>query len=292
MDGERVVQVRKVVMKLDGKVALITGSTDGVGRVVAQGLAAAGARILIQAATPKEANVWSPRSERPAAALNSCRLIWLACRSATPRRYRSASGKRLDILVNNAGIGTAGTERLTSIDGHELRFAINYLAGFLLTHLLLPLIKTSTPARIVNVSSAGQQAIDFDDVMLMRGFSGRRAYCQSKLAQIMFTIDLAQELDGSGVIVNALHPATYMNTSMVRRAGVTPMSSVEEGAEAILNLAASPGMEGRSGRYFNGLREARADGQTYDETARRRLRAISLELTGLVATGNDGAPRR
>jgi NAD(P)-dependent dehydrogenase (short-subunit alcohol dehydrogenase family) len=186
---------------------------------------------------------------------------------------------RLDILINNAGIGTAGASRQTSADGHELRFAVNYLAGFLLTRLLLPLIKASAPARIVNVSSAGQQALDFNDVMLTRDYSGRRAYCQSKLAQIMFTIDLAQELADTGVTVNALHPATYMDTAMVRRAGVSPISSVDEGAEAILNLAASPGLATSSGRYFNGLREARADPQAYDEAARRRLMEISLELT-------------
>jgi NAD(P)-dependent dehydrogenase (short-subunit alcohol dehydrogenase family) len=190
---------------------------------------------------------------------------------------------RLDLLVNNAGIGTAGASRQVSADGHELRFAVNYLAGFLLTHLLLPLIKKSAPARIVNVSSAGQQAIDFADVMLTRGYSGGRAYCQSKLAQIMFTVDLAGELRGSDVIVNCLHPATYMNTAMVRRAGVTPMSTVEQGAEAILNLAVGPALEGRSGLYFNGLREARADPQAYDPTARQRLRTLSLELTGLQA---------
>jgi NAD(P)-dependent dehydrogenase (short-subunit alcohol dehydrogenase family) len=115
--------------------------------------------------------------------------------------------------------------------------------------------------------------------MLMRGYSGRRAYCQSKLAQIMFTIDLAQELAGTSVIVNALHPATYMDTAMVRRAGVTPMSSVDEGAEAILNLAASPDLAACSGRYFNGMREARADPQAYDGAARRRLMEISRELT-------------
>ena len=132
---------------------------------------------------------------------------------------------------------------------------MNYLAGFLLTDLLLPLIKQSAPARIVNVSSLGQQAIDFADVMLTRGYSGSRAYCQSKLAQIMFTIDLAHELEGSGVTVNALHPATYMDTTMVRQSGVTPISSVEEGAEAILKLATSLGLDGRSGLFFNGLRE-------------------------------------
>lgn len=187
---------------------------------------------------------------------------------------------RLDILINNAGIGTAGAQRQTSRDGHELRFAVNYLAGFLLTHRLLPLLRASAPARIVNVSSAGQQAIEFDDVMLNRGYSGARAYCQSKLAQIMFTVDLAHELDGSGVTAHALHPATYMNTTMVRRAGVTPLSTVEQGAGAIVNLATSPALAGLSGRYFNGLREARAIAQAYDVEARRRLRAISLELTG------------
>ncbi len=192
---------------------------------------------------------------------------------------------RLDILINNAGIGRGADQatRQTSADGYELRFAVNYLAGFLLTELLLPLIKQSAPARIVNVSSLGQQAIDFADVMLTHGYSGSRAYCQSKLAQIMFTIDLARELAGTGVRVNALHPATYMNTTMVRQSGVTPVSSVEEGADAILNLATSAAMAGRSGLYFNGRREARADAQAYDATARQRLNTLSLELAGLAA---------
>ena len=150
--------------------------------------------------------------------------------------------------------------------------------------LLLPLIKNSAPARIVNVSSAGQRPIDFGDVM-PRGYSGARAYCQSKLAQIMFTIDLAAALKGTGVTVTCLHPATYnyMDTSMVRRAGVTPVSSVEEGAQAILNLATSPAVEGQTGLYFNGLREAKAQAQAYDPEARRRLQALSLELTRLPA---------
>ena len=139
------------------------------------------------------------------------------------------------------------------------------------------------------MASAGQQPINFADIMLTRGYSGTRAYCQSKLAQIMFTVDLAGELHGTGVTVNALHPATYMDTTMVRRAGITPSSSVERGAEAILNLATSPGLEGRSGLYFNGLREARADGQAYDAKARQRLREISLELTGLSSTATVSA---
>ena len=192
--------------------------------------------------------------------------------------------ERLELLINNAGVGSGGSQgaRQTSADGYELRFAVNYLAGFLLAHLLLPLIKESAPARIVNVSSLGQQAIEFDDVMLTRGYSGSRAYCQSKLAQIMFTIDLADELKGTGVTVNALHPATYMNTTMVRLSGVTPISSVEEGADAILKLAVSPQVEGQSGLYFNGQREARADAQAYDAKARRQLKALSYEFAGLA----------
>jgi NAD(P)-dependent dehydrogenase (short-subunit alcohol dehydrogenase family) len=190
---------------------------------------------------------------------------------------------RLNLLVNNAGIGRGGADakRETSANGHELRFAVNYLAGFLLTYLLLPFVKDSAPARIVNVSSAGQQEIDFDDVMLTKGYSGIRAYRQSKLAQIMFTIDLARELGGTGVTVTTLHPATYMDTGMVRASGITPTSSVDEGADAIMNLAVGEAGAKHSGGYFNGLREARALAQAYDEEARRRLREISLELTGL-----------
>jgi len=130
---------------------------------------------------------------------------------------------------------------------------------------------------------AGQPPIDFGDVMLTRGYSGTRAYCQSKLAQIMFTIDLGAALEGTGVTVTCLHPATYMDTSMVRRAGVRPLSTVEEGARAILNLATSPAVEGQTGLYFNGLHEAKAQAQAYDPDARRQLRELSLELTGVSA---------
>jgi NAD(P)-dependent dehydrogenase (short-subunit alcohol dehydrogenase family) len=269
--------------RLNGKTALVTGSTDGVGRLVAKRLGEAGARVLTHGrdrergehvvAAIKEGGGTAEFLAADLSALAEVRRLAEAVQQRTDR---------LDILINNAGIGTGGSgaPRQTSADGHELRFAVNYLAGFLLTRLLLPLIKQSAPARIVNVASAGQQAIDFTDVMLTRGYSGTQAYCQSKLAQIMFTFDLAGELHGTGITVNALHPATYMDTTMVRRAGITPSSSVEKGAEAILNLATSPALKGRSGLYFNGLREARADGQVYDAKARQRLKAISLELTG------------
>ncbi len=194
---------------------------------------------------------------------------------------------RLDLLINNAGIGAGGSgaRRQVNAAGVELRFAVNYLAGFALTLRLLPLIRRSAPARIVNVASVGQQAIDFDDVMLERGYSGGRAYMQSKLAQIMFTFDLAARLKGTGVTVNGLHPATYMTTTMVRQAGATPLSTVEEGGEAILQLAQSPTVEGRSSLYFNGLEESRANAQAYDAKARARLWALSLKLAGLTDEG-------
>jgi NAD(P)-dependent dehydrogenase (short-subunit alcohol dehydrogenase family) len=158
---------------------------------------------------------------------------------------------------------------------------VNYLSGFLLAHLLLPLLKASAPSRIVNVASLGQHPIDFDDVMLTKGYTGSRAYAQSKLAQIMFTIDLARELEGSGVTVNSLHPATYMNTTMVREGGITPISTVEQGGNAILHLAAGDDVADKTGLFFNGMREAPANPQAYDAAARGRLHDLSLELTGL-----------
>ena len=191
---------------------------------------------------------------------------------------------RLDVLINNAGIGSGGSagKRETSQDGHELRFAVNYLAGFLLTRVLLSLLMLGKPTRIVNVSSLGQHPIDFDDVMLTRGYSGSRAYAQSKLAQIMFTFDLARELDPGTVTANCLHPATYMATTMVWQSGVTPIRTVEEGAEAILNLAVTDELGGRSGQFYNGLRPSKANPQAYDDDARERLRVLSSQLVGLT----------
>ena len=187
--------------KLSGKTALVTGSTDGVGRLVARKLGQAGARVLVHGRDAE-------RGARVVAEIEASggAATFLAADLSSPEEVRRLAGAvqatvgRLEILINNAGIGTAGP-RQTSAEGFELRFTVNYLAGFLLTLLLLPLIKNSAPARIVNVSSAGQQPIDFDDVMLTRGYSGARAYCQSKLAQIMFTIDLGAALEGTGVTV-------------------------------------------------------------------------------------------
>ena len=274
-------------MNMAGKTALVTGSTDGVGRYVAARLAAAGAKVLIHGRDRARAETLAEEIKRQG---HGEAVFYQADLSSLSEARQLAQAviaghQRLDLFISNAGIGSQnqGPQRQTSADGHELRFAVNYLSGFLLAHLLLPLLKASAPSRIVNVASLGQHPIDFDDVMIARGYSGSRAYAQSKLAQIMFTIDLANELKGSGVTVNSLHPATYMNTTMVRAGGITPISTVEQGGEAILHLAVGDDMAGKSGLFFNGVQQARANPQAYDETARGLLRALSLKLTGLSA---------
>ncbi len=273
-------------MNVDGKTILVTGSTDGVGRYVAGKLAAAGAKVLIHGRDENRAKTLVDEIKR---AGRGSAMFYQADLSSLAGARRLAEAviadhRRLDVFVSNAGIGSrsGGAGRAESADGYELRFAVNYLSGFLLAHLLLPLLNASAPSRIVNVASLGQHPIDFDDVMLTKDYSGSRAYAQSKLAQIMFTIDLARELQGAGVTVNSLHPATYMNTTMVREGGITPMSTVEQGGDAILHLVTGDDVKGKSGLFFNGMWEAQAHAQAYDPAARKRLHDLSLELTGLA----------
>jgi NAD(P)-dependent dehydrogenase (short-subunit alcohol dehydrogenase family) len=260
---------------------LITGATDGLGKGLAQELAETGAELLLHGRDDAKGR---QTIEEIRSRTGNDKLHWYRADFASLADVRDLArsvareNDRLDVLVNNAGIGTSGPDgggRMESRDGYELRFAVNYLAGFLLTRLLQPLIVRSAPARIVNVSSAGQAPIDFDDVMLERSYNGVQAYCQSKLAQVMFTFDLAEELRDTGVTVTALHPATFMPTNMVRAAGVTPTSTLDEGVQAVLRLVAAPDLEGVTARYFNGQREATADPQAYDVGAVGRLRELS-----------------
>jgi NAD(P)-dependent dehydrogenase (short-subunit alcohol dehydrogenase family) len=268
---------------LDEQTILVTGATDGLGRALAGELAARGATVLVHGRDEaKGRDAIGEIRDRT----GSDRLHWIRADLASlDEAYELAEevargSDRLDVLVNNAGIGTSegGGRRMESRDGHELRFAVNYLAGFLLTRLLVPLLERSAPARIVNVSSAGQAPIDFDDVMLERGYDGVQAYCQSKLAQVMLTFDLADELTASGVTATCLHPATYMPTKMVRESGVTPVSSLEQGLHATLRLVADPELDGVTGKYFNGTRESSPHPQANDPDARRRLRELSERL--------------
>jgi NAD(P)-dependent dehydrogenase (short-subunit alcohol dehydrogenase family) len=262
---------------------LVTGATDGLGRRVARELAGMGDVVLLHGRNPErlEATLEELRKETGSEKLGT----YLADLSSLGEVRGLAEQvlsehDRLDVLINNAGVIVR--EREESRDGHELTFAVNYLSHFLLTGLLLPLLRNSAPSRIVNVASAGQSPIGFDDPMLERGYDAMGAYTRSKLAQVMFTFELAGRLSGTGVAVNALHPASLMDTKMVRGTFGYTMSTVEEGAEAVVRLAASPELEGVTGRYFDGTREARANRQAYDLQARRRLWALSEELCGSV----------
>jgi NAD(P)-dependent dehydrogenase (short-subunit alcohol dehydrogenase family) len=272
---------------------LVTGATDGLGRRVADELAAGGARVLLHGRD-------DGRGERALKEIESQTgneaLGWYRADLASLREVRAlaervaAEHDRLDVLVNNAGVGTTYPgegKRLTSEDGHELRFAVNYLAPFLLTELLRPLLVGSAPARIVNVSSAGQAPVDFEDVMLERRYDGVRAYCQSKLALIMLTFDLAEALRDTGVTATCLHPGTYMPTKMVLAAGISPIDSLETGVQATMRLIADPELEGVTGRYFDRLEESHALPQAYDVEARDRLRTLSERLVGLAV--GDGS---
>lgn len=266
----------------DQQVILITGSTGGLGREVARRLASQGAHVIIHGRNQERG--MEMVAEIEGEGKGSARFY--AADFASLDQIRSFAEAilrdydRLDVLVNNAGVGSTPNERLLSEDGHEYRFQVNYLAGFLLTHMLLPRLLASTPSRIINVSSIAQRPIDFDDVMLEHNFSGGRAYAQSKLAQVMFTFDLHEQLQGTGVMVNCLHPATMMPTGMVLRSGARPRATIDEGADAVMQLVVSTEVEG--GQYFRGLDPARANNQAYDREARARLKRLSEELTGVI----------
>jgi NAD(P)-dependent dehydrogenase (short-subunit alcohol dehydrogenase family) len=259
------------------KTILVTGATDGLGRGLVRALAKSGAILLLHGRDARRTDALAAELSAAGATVRT----YLADLASLDEVRTFAAGvlareTRLDVLINNAGIGTTvpTSGRDESRDGHELRFAVNYLSHYLLTRELLPLLRKSAPARIVNVSSIGQAAIDFSDPMLTRGYSGVRAYCQSKLAQILWTIDLADELRDSGVTVTALHPATYMPTKIVPK----PISSLEEGVDATLRLAVDDALSGVTGVFFDGQREARADAQAYDPAARAELRRLSEKL--------------
>jgi NAD(P)-dependent dehydrogenase (short-subunit alcohol dehydrogenase family) len=271
---------------MDPATILVTGATDGLGLGVAQRLAADGATLHLHGRDAARLEAAAEAVRRAGghdrvhthladlASLDEVRALAAAAEASTDR---------LDVLVNNAGIGSGKpdlTTRQESRDGHELRLAVNYLAPFLLTLRLLPLLRRSAPARIVNVASIGQSPMDFEDPMLHHGYSGSRAYGQSKLAQITTGLELADRLAGSGVTVTSLHPATYMPTKIVLEQAGHSIDTLEEGVEATVRLATSPELDGVTGRFFDRTAEARADDQAYDPEARRRLWDLSLELTG------------
>ncbi len=269
---------------MSGKTVLITGSTDGLGREVAIRLGELGAHVLIHGRN-------SERGAEVVDAINGgagSAQFYQADFGALDNIRRLADEIKRDhqelyILINNAGLGSgfAGGQRRVSQDGYEMVLQVNYLSHYLLTDLLLPLLKASAPSRIINVASRAQSPVNLGDLMLEKYFSGRATYHRSKLAQVLHTFHYAELLEGTGVTFNTLHPASMMDTTMVSQMDRPARTTVDEGADAVMNLAASPTMEGRTGLYFVGLNEGRANDQAYDEVARHQLDSITRELVGL-----------
>jgi NAD(P)-dependent dehydrogenase (short-subunit alcohol dehydrogenase family) len=268
----------------DPRTIFITGATDGLGLALAHRLAADGATLILHGRDPARLDGTADdirdthHVPRPRVVLaDLAELVQVRRLAAEVHEVTD----RLDVFVSNAGIGSGepdGRTRRTSVDGYELRFAVNYLAGFLLTVELLPLLRRCAPARIVNVASIGQHPIDFDDLMLERDYTGTRAYGQSKLAQIMSGIELASRVPAAEVTVNSLHPATFMPTKMVLREIGHSIDSIEEGVAATYRLVTDDTLATTTGRFFDRTRDTRANTQAYDTRARTELWRRSLQL--------------
>lgn len=270
---------------------LITGATDGLGGRTAEKLASADVLLLIHGRDARRGREIVEAIEAAGGSASFYQADFASLLSV--RRMADAIAHtydRLDVIINNAGVTSTQGQRRLSEDGYELHFAVNYLAGFLLTQLLRPCLCAQRASLVINVASAVQAPIDFENVMLEHGYDWHRAYGQSKLADIMFARDLSEELEPYNVTSVSLHPSSYMDTRMVRAAGITPTTSVDVGAQAILALVNGAG-SAISGHYFNGMHQARAHPQAYDVEARQMLRQLSLELTGLDAVVGGGGHR-
>ena len=285
------------------KVCLITGATSGIGKATAMGLANMGASVVMVGRDQgKGEAVMAEIKEKSANASVDLMLADLSSQEQIRRladEFKEAY-PRLDVLINNAGLFRS--ERITTADGLEMTFAVNHLAYFLLTKLLLDVLKASASSRIVNVSSGDHNngAIDFDDLQGEKGYKGAKAYSQSKLADVLVTYELARRLEGTGITANCLHPGAGVRTNfgsgvsgvfgLIVRALRPFMISPEKGAETSIYLASSPEVEGLSGRYFVKKAEARSSDVSYDESRARRLWEVSAELTNLPETCNQTLP--
>jgi NAD(P)-dependent dehydrogenase (short-subunit alcohol dehydrogenase family) len=285
------------------KVCLITGATSGIGKATAMELVKMGASVVMVGRDRGRGEAALAEIKEKSA--NASVDLMLADLSSQQEIHRLAGEfkeayPRLDVLINNAGLFRS--KRITTADGLETTFAVNHLAYFLLTKLLLDVLKASAPSRIVNVSSGDHNngAIDFDDLQGEKGYKGAKAYSQSKLADVLFTYELARRLEGTGITANCLHPGAGVRTNfgsgvsgvfgLIVRALRPFMISPEKGAETSIYLASSPEVEGLSGRYFVKKAEARSSDVSYDESRARRLWEVSAELTNLPETCNQTLP--
>lgn len=260
---------------------LITGATAGLGRYLTTLLAGMEWTVL---AHGRDENKLAQLTASVDGDIQPIRadLASLAEVRALARTVQHRT-EHLDVLVNNAGIGfgALGDPREVSADGHELRLQVNYLAPVLLTRLLIPLLERSAPSRVVNVGSLGQQPLDRDDVEMERAWNGTDAYRRSKLALAAFTFDLADALRGR-VTANCIHPATFMATTMVLDAGISPRTTIAEGAEATMRLIADPTMGEVTGRFYDGFQVTDARPEAYDPDFLHWLRS---ETDRLITAG-------
>ncbi|NYI04913.1 SDR family NAD(P)-dependent oxidoreductase [Allostreptomyces psammosilenae] len=266
-------------MPTTDQIALVTGATSGLGREVAKALAAQGLHVLAHGRNARRTEALVEELVRAGGSAQPyvADLASLAQVRDLAERV-SADHPALHVLVNNAGVGGGPPPRRTrelSEDGHEMRWAVNYLAPALLTRLLLPALTAAAPSRVVNVTSTGQAEVDFDDTSMERGYDGAEAYFRSKFALAAFTFDLADQLKGSGVTVNCLHPATFMDTFQVREAGFAPWNTVEAGVPPVLNLAVDKTGGEVTGQYFDGMRKKKAHRKAYKGDVQRRLREVT-----------------
>jgi NAD(P)-dependent dehydrogenase (short-subunit alcohol dehydrogenase family) len=281
---------------MDGKVCMVTGATAGIGLVAASELARRGARVIgVGRSQERCAEAVRLIRDQTSGASVEFLVADLSSQSEIRRLAQGvkASTARLDVLLNNAG--GIYLQRQETSDGIERTFALNHLGYFLLTNLLLDLIKASAPARIINVSSGAHNGIkiNFDDLQSKTKYSGWRAYQQSKLANILFTRELARQLAGTGVTANALHPG-FVNTKifradgfigwLLRRSADLFAISPEEGAKTSVYLATSPEVENVTGKYFIKEHVASSSAASQDDAAARRLWELSEKLTGLPAS--------
>ena len=267
---------------IEEQTVLVTGATGGLGRALVQRLAEHRATVIAHGRDQQRLAELAADVERSTgqaietvqADLSRLRDVDRLAGTVLERH------EALHVLVNNAGVGFGKPDapREVSADGVELRFAVNHLASYHLARRLSGRLQESAPSRIVQVASAGQLALDPDDPLTSTAYDGVSAYRRSKLAQVMASYDLAGDLVGTGVSVTALHPATFMDTTMVRDSGREPVSTIEEGLDATWRLVADPALDGVSGRYFDGQQEGRTDAQADDPAARAWVRALSDSL--------------
>jgi NAD(P)-dependent dehydrogenase (short-subunit alcohol dehydrogenase family) len=282
---------------MKGKVCLITGATSGIGLETAKQLARLGATVIVVGRNAsKGAMVVSQLRQQT----GNAQIEFMHADLSSQKEIRALAEQfkrkyaRLDVLVNNAGI--VKIFRAESVDGIEMTWAVNHLAYFLLTNLMLDVLNASAPARIVNVSSAmhWQARIHFNDVEFKRGYNPLTTYCHSKLANIMFTYELARRLEGTGVTANALHPGG-VRTNLLASNGwffrwiAQPIFnlhavSVEEGAQTSVYLATSSEVEGVTGKYFVRCQPRPSSPASYDESAQKKLWEVSEKMTGMLTT--------